>query len=71
MFNKNYLRKTTKISAKCKRINEEGKRNNKDEDSIKYTLSTIERDVISRRMFQDKFYLERSLKSLTIKIFRK
>ncbi len=50
MFNKNYLKKT-KISVKCKRINEEDKKNNKDEDLIKYTLLIIERDVISQRMF--------------------
>jgi len=51
MFSKNYLEKTTKISAKCKRINEEDKKDNKDEDSIKYILSIIERGVISRRIF--------------------
>jgi len=51
MFSKNYLGKTTKISVKCRRINEENKRNNKDEDSIKYTLLTIERGVISQRIF--------------------
>jgi len=71
MFSKNYLEKATKISVKCRRINEEDKRDNKDEDSIKYILLTTRRDVISRRIFQNKFYLERSLESFTIKIFRR
>jgi len=69
MFSKNYLKKATKISVKCKRINEKDKKDNKDKNLIKYILLTTRRDVISRRMFQNKFYLKRSLKSLTIKIF--
>ncbi len=51
MFSKNYLRKTTKISVKCKQINEEDKKDNKIENLIKYILLTIERDVISQRIF--------------------